>query len=203
MQTFWWWELIITGKCWYLRWLKIISLHHIAWAGLGNEQSPHYLNMAKTYIEANPGTPVGSPGRYQVWCETYCWSVWIFFSNAWCGFPSFLTFRGSTRGWLCTTWDECGRVWSMPPRFFFTASIYIYMPPRWTWQGCASSPTRSTSCQELSATKWELDLFLGKSVSGLVFRKLCLRIGWLFLAGKDQSSFIFFHAISMYRLMRW
>jgi len=33
--------------------------------GLGNEQSPHYLNMAKTFIEENPGTPVGSPGRYQ------------------------------------------------------------------------------------------------------------------------------------------
>ena len=37
----------------------------------GNEQSPHYLNMAKTYIEENPGTPVGSPGRYQVRSERY------------------------------------------------------------------------------------------------------------------------------------
>ena len=34
--------------------------------GLGNEQSPHYLNMARNFIEANKGTPVGRPGRYQV-----------------------------------------------------------------------------------------------------------------------------------------
>ena len=33
---------------------------------LGNKQSPHYPEMAKNFIEANPETPVGSPGRYQV-----------------------------------------------------------------------------------------------------------------------------------------
>ena len=34
--------------------------------GLGNKQSPHYLEMARNFIEANPETPVGSPGKYQV-----------------------------------------------------------------------------------------------------------------------------------------
>ena len=34
--------------------------------GLGNEQSPHYLNMARNFIEVNHGTLVGRPGRHQV-----------------------------------------------------------------------------------------------------------------------------------------
>ena len=29
--------------------------------GLGNKQSPHYLEMARSFIEVNPGTPVGRP----------------------------------------------------------------------------------------------------------------------------------------------
>ena len=41
--------------------------------GLGNEQSPHYLNMARNFIEANQGTSVGRPGRYQVnQCSITC-----------------------------------------------------------------------------------------------------------------------------------
>ena len=44
------------------------TTHQLVNPGLGNEQSPHYLNMARNFIEANKGTPVGSPGRYQV-CE--------------------------------------------------------------------------------------------------------------------------------------
>ena len=30
--------------------------------GLGNKQSPHYLEMARNFIEANPETPVGMEG---------------------------------------------------------------------------------------------------------------------------------------------
>jgi len=33
--------------------------------GLGNDLSPHYLSHANSFIKANPGTFVGSPGRYQ------------------------------------------------------------------------------------------------------------------------------------------
>ena len=34
--------------------------------GLGNKQSPHYLEMARNFIESNPKNPVGRPSRYQV-----------------------------------------------------------------------------------------------------------------------------------------
>ena len=40
--------------------------YQFVYLGVGNEQSPHYLYMARNFIEANKGTPVGSPGRYQV-----------------------------------------------------------------------------------------------------------------------------------------
>ena len=69
--------------------------------GLGNEQSPHYLNMARNFIEANKGTPVGSPGRYQVrepvqhplHLPTVSWNT-----------LTELILRGSTQAWHYTTW---------------------------------------------------------------------------------------------------
>ena len=34
--------------------------------GLGPDLSPHYYQMSKTFREKNPGTNIGSPGKYQV-----------------------------------------------------------------------------------------------------------------------------------------
>ena len=34
--------------------------------GVANDLTPHYFDHAQEYIKQNPGTRVGSPGRFQV-----------------------------------------------------------------------------------------------------------------------------------------
>ena len=157
-----------------------------AWTGLGNEQSPHYLNMAKTFIQANPGTPVGSPGRYQVPCETYCISTTYFWDVRYN-----FAFNMKNRKLLSLLLGVQHRRGSVPPG---TNESEFGL-----CQGGGCEEDARALPQEVPHARhcrWPGENF---------FRNLenLLRIGWLYLGGKDQISSIFFHAISIYRLTRW
>ena len=47
--------------------------------GVGLDLSPHYSVALKKYREENPGTEIGSPGRYQV---SFFYFFCIFFGGA-------------------------------------------------------------------------------------------------------------------------
>ena len=101
--------------------------------------------MARNFIEANKGTPVGSPGRYQVrepvqhplHLAAVSWNTYKLTE---------LILRGSTQAWHCTTWAGWEKAWTTRMRL--------------TWQGCAISPTRSSSCQAPLATRYRRDSFV-------------------------------------------
>ena len=82
--------------------------------GIGPDLHPHYFINTKEYRESNPGTHVGSPGRFQVGMgmSTKCSTVLV---------------RVSTRAWCCITWRGCGRVRSTRRRCGWPA-----WPPSWT-----------------------------------------------------------------------
>ena len=117
--------------------------------GLGNEQSPHYLNMARNpevllegpadtrwFSTASPAPNNSGLEHFYVWTDLF--------------------FRGSTQAWHCTTWAVWGKARTTRRR--------------WTWQGCAISPIRSSSCQAPLETRWRRDSFVpfnGLWLSGL------------------------------------
>ena len=45
--------------------------------GVANDLTPHYFDHAQDFIKQNPGTEIGSPGRFQVRKKKYCLDFFV------------------------------------------------------------------------------------------------------------------------------